>query len=138
MADDDVFVSFDHLAADLLRIRRAPGELLYWGQLFWRPFYNNESKSVAEKDGNMRTSDAAVVRVRRKLERCREALEQLTPQQRTELQALSNRDLNRNLSQIRACAVRKVLPRRVSQERDERWCMHANMREPTSFLLSRS
>ena len=112
LADDDVFIQFDHFAADLERIRSGPMEKVYWGQMFWRPFYDNVSLSVAEGwkfVGNLRTTDAGNVKYRLKMERCREALAaRISPRQRMAMQALRNKDLSRNLSEIDACSESKL------------------------------
>lgn len=74
LADDDVYIQFQHLAADLARVvtseRRSRDELILWGFLFWRPFYNNASMSMAEGI-DYQTHDASVSKQRYSVERCK-------------------------------------------------------------------
>ena len=75
LADDDVYIQYEHLVGDLRRVRMAPGEPVLWGMIFWRGFYNAVTMSPDEKWGTMHSSDESAGKVRLKVEACRSALE---------------------------------------------------------------
>ena len=71
IADDDVYIQFDHFEADLRRdSARARTEPILWGFIFWRPFYNRVTLEAADWGASWETHDAAVSKVRYKIERC--------------------------------------------------------------------
>ena len=73
LADDDVYIQFSHFVSELRRVvrneRRQREELILWGFLFWRPFYNNVTLSVAQ-GVEYETHDASVSKHRYRVERC--------------------------------------------------------------------
>lgn len=73
LADDDVYIQFSHFAADLDRFeheeRQSSDELVLWGFIFWRPWYNRATMAVAE-GVDYETHDASVSKHRYRLERC--------------------------------------------------------------------
>ena len=50
LADDDIFIQFEHLSADLQGVTRLTtiDEHVLWGLFVWKPYYNNASMSPAE------------------------------------------------------------------------------------------
>lgn len=73
LADDDVYIQFAHFSADMAHVHRyhrtSSDELIYWGFLFWRPYYNRITKAVAE-GLDYETHDASVSKRRYRIERC--------------------------------------------------------------------
>jgi hypothetical protein len=76
-ADDDVYIQYSHLAAELEGVRaqrQTPRELSMWGLIFWRPFYNRVTMCAAE--GFLyQEHDGGVSKERVRIERCHAALD---------------------------------------------------------------
>ena len=74
--DDDVYISYSHMVADLRRAaaqRRTADEQQFWGLIFWRPYYNAASMCAAE--GFLyQFHDGGVTKERLRIERCLAAL----------------------------------------------------------------
>lgn len=100
--DDDVYVQFDHLHAELMslvsstaraltaapaamgaapaasaanELEQAPGHnpRVYWGLILWRAYYNNWTMEPSANFEGWSVSDASAMRTRRGLERCMDA-----------------------------------------------------------------
>ena len=76
LGDDDVFVAFHHLEADL-RIAHAlggPRALSLWGLITWKAYTNNATMDTSTGFTGWASDDGGAVRLRRKVEACRDAL----------------------------------------------------------------
>ena len=91
LADDDEYIQFPHLEAELRRVaqheRLSAEELILWGTIFWRPYVNAVTMSPAEilhLEVERTVDDGAVSKERYRIERCRRSLQLAQPPQHGE------------------------------------------------------
>ena len=118
LADDDEYIHFPHLHAELLRVvrteRRSHEELVYWGSIFWRPYYNHVTMNSAEilhLDIERDLDDGQASKDRYKLERCRRSIS---------LARSTARSNSMGASKLKYCSPRKLpTSRRLEMEQGQ-------------------
>ena len=71
MGDDDTYIQFDHLEADLRLVRtQTAGEHVLWGLLTWTAYYNNATLSPSVDFHGWQAADVGARRFRQRVEAC--------------------------------------------------------------------
>ena len=73
LADDDTYLQLEHFELDLRSVGLQENEHLLYGLVMWYGTYDNATMVPHEAWGGWGYSDAGAVRLRRRIERCREA-----------------------------------------------------------------
>ncbi|KAL1515704.1 hypothetical protein AB1Y20_002320 [Prymnesium parvum] len=74
--DDDAFVQYEHMEADLRRMEiQIKGAPALWGLIMWRPYYNKATFDTTTGFTGWRPDDAVAVSIRKRIDDCRAQLE---------------------------------------------------------------